>query len=70
MREWLKKQRVEKGLTQKEVADSINIPVTTYASYEQGWRNPTVNNAKKIGKLLGFDWTFFFEIKLHVSCTI
>lgn len=62
MRTWLKDIRVEKGLTQKEVASKVDIATTTYASYEQGWRNPTVENAKRIASVLNFDWTIFFNI--------
>lgn len=62
MRTWLKDIRVEKGLTQKEIASKVDIATTTYASYEQGWRNPTVENAKRIASVLNFDWTIFFNI--------
>lgn len=59
MRNWLKELRVENNLTQKELANMINVATTTYASYEQGWRNPPVEKAKKIAIVLDFDWTIF-----------
>ncbi|EMW5978126.1 helix-turn-helix transcriptional regulator, partial [Enterococcus faecalis] len=34
---------------------------TTYSSYEQGHRNPTVQTAKKMAKILNVSWTLFFE---------
>lgn len=61
MRVWLKELRIEKNLTQKEIANIIDIATTTYASYEQGWRNPPVDTAKKISEVLDFDWINFFN---------
>ncbi len=36
--ETLKNLRNQKGLTQKQVAKELNIPMSTYACYEQGIR--------------------------------
>lgn len=36
----LKKLRLEKGLNMKQVAVSLNLPYTTYVSYEKGDREP------------------------------
>ncbi|MFE6167045.1 helix-turn-helix transcriptional regulator [Viridibacillus arvi] len=68
MRKWLKQKRIENRLTQEEVASSVDIARTTYASYEQGERNPSVNIAKKLAQLLEFDWTLFFETEVHEMC--
>lgn len=68
MREWLEVLRNGAGLTQEEVAISSNIARTTYAMIEQGKREPSVKVAKNIAKTLHFNWTIFFENKLHVSC--
>lgn len=69
MRDWLKDLRIESGLTQKDIANKVDIATTTYASYEQGWRNPTVENAKKIAAVLNFDWTIFFN-QNYTKCVI
>jgi transcriptional regulator with XRE-family HTH domain len=39
----LKNLRNEKKLTQGDVANKLNIALTTYANYEQGTRNPDWN---------------------------
>lgn len=59
-RDWLISIRVQLNFTQQKVSDKTNIPRSTYAEYEIGRRNPTVENAKKIADVLGFDWTLFF----------
>ena len=61
MRAWLAEIRTEKGYSQKRVSEEIGISQPTYWEYERGKCNPSVEVAKKIGKLLGFDWTAFFE---------
>ena len=38
----LKELRNEKGLTLKSVAMELSIPLTTYANYEQGTREPSI----------------------------
>lgn len=69
MSDWLKEKRLACGYTQETIADKAGIAKTTYASYEQGQRNPSVKNAKIIASILGFSWTIFFENKVHKSST-
>lgn len=57
----LKDIRIEKGLTQQELADECNVNRTTITNIENGIINPSVQLAKKLGKILGFDWTLFFS---------
>lgn len=66
-REWLKKIRNEKNLTQQDVADSGNFARTYYTMVEQGKRTPSVEVAKSIAKVLGFEWTIFFADKCNES---
>ena len=61
MRTWLKDLRVEKGLTQQEVANTANVDVTMISKIELGERQPSVKVAKKIAAVMGFKWTRFFE---------
>jgi Helix-turn-helix. len=35
--------------------------VTTYASWEQGVRNPSIDKAKDVSEILGIDWTIFLN---------
>lgn len=64
MRSWLKELREQKAYTQEEVAKKAGIERTTYASIEQGRRNPSVSKAMRIASVLDFDWTLFFDKKL------
>ncbi len=59
MRSWLINIRGNK--TQKAVADECGISQNFYSWIEQGKRNPSVEVAKRIAAVLGFDWTRFFE---------
>lgn len=66
-RGWLVEIRNNKGMTQQEMAKFLSVPLTTYASYEQGYRTPHVEVAKKLGNRLHVDWTLFFENKVRRS---
>ncbi len=58
--DWLKQIRLEKCLSQKQVADAVNITQSSYSAVERGSKHPSVPLAKRIAKLLGFDWTKFY----------
>ncbi|WP_431810843.1 helix-turn-helix transcriptional regulator [Lysinibacillus capsici] len=59
-RNWLRRLRVAKGYTQEQVAEKTKMSRSLYGHIESGTRGATVKNAKKIAKLLEFDWTLFF----------
>lgn len=40
--ERLKELRQEKDMSQKDVAYKLNVPVSTYANWEQGRREPSI----------------------------
>ena len=61
MRAWLIKARLDKGLTQKEVAEKVKISQPSICDIEQGNKTPRPDTAKRIAKVLGFDWTRFFD---------
>lgn len=61
MHEWLKKQRQQLGYTQESFAKKIGIAKTTYSSYEQGYRTPSITTAKKMADILNVPWTIFFD---------
>ena len=66
-RKWLKKIRLENEMSQEEFAKLLSLPTTTYASYEQGFRTPSVKKAKAIAKKLDVSWTYFFDQELLTS---
>lgn len=51
-REKLKMARLEKGLTQQEVADLLGVVKSTYSKYESGDREPDVPKIKKLAEIL------------------
>ncbi|HEX9061377.1 MAG TPA: helix-turn-helix transcriptional regulator [Clostridia bacterium] len=61
MRNWLKNKRLEKRLTQEELAIKIKIDKTSIGKYELGLRKPNVVIAKAIARELEFDWTLFYS---------
>ncbi|MED1380960.1 helix-turn-helix domain-containing protein [Bacillus mycoides] len=44
----LKTLRILHNLTQKKIADDLNIPVSTYTNWEKGSREPNIFNLKKM----------------------
>lgn len=61
MRDWLICARKEKGLSQKACCEAIGVSQPTYWEYEHGDCTPTPIVAKKLGAILGFDWTRFYD---------
>ena len=61
MRDWLKKVRKEKGLTQEDCAKLCGITRQYYNQIETGARGLRVSTAKRLAEALGVDWTKFFE---------
>lgn len=59
--EWLKTIRLDKGISQKSVADQVHITQPSYANIESGKRRPAVETAKAIAGVLDFDWQRFYE---------
>lgn len=49
----LKIKRIEKGLTQKELADMVGIAKNTLCAYEIGFRHPKKSTLEKIAYSLG-----------------
>lgn len=43
MRDWLKEKRIERGLTQKQVAEKLGISESYYAFIENGTRQKTMD---------------------------
>lgn len=49
----LKKARLDKGLTQLDIALQLGIDKSTYCGYETGKRQPDVKRIKELSSLLG-----------------
>lgn len=60
-REWLITLRNEKGYSQEKLSEMIGVTQMTISNVENGSRRPSVELAKKLGTLLDFEWTKFYE---------
>lgn len=60
---WLRDKRIEKGLTQLEVADDVGINRATLSKIENRVSRPSVRLAQKLGTALNFSWTRFYDDK-------
>ena len=56
----LQKVRIEKKLTQQQLADECGVVRQTISEIENGRNKPSVELAKKLGKVLEIDWAKFF----------
>ncbi len=61
MRTWLKNIREEKGYSQNQFSKLISVTYQYYNFIENGRRRPSIEVAKEIAEVLGFDWNRFFE---------
>ena len=62
-REWLKVLREKKKFTHEKVAGKADISRAFYTEIENGTKNPSAMVAQRIGEVMGFKWTLFFENK-------
>ena len=55
MREWLKKQRTDKGMTMKEVGAKLGVSESYYCAIENGSRKAELSlpMAKKLSEVFG-----------------
>ncbi len=62
IKELVKKRRIEKKLTQQQLADKLFVGRTTISMVESNDNyTPSTQLAKALGKELNFDWTLFFN---------
>lgn len=59
----LKKLRVEKGLTQRELAQKTGLHITTIANYEINRREPKANQVKLLTEALGVEMGELFTME-------
>lgn len=61
-KELVKSKRIEKKLTQQQLADKLFISRTTISMIESNDKYmPSTHLAKALGEELNFDWTLFFD---------
>lgn len=56
----LKEIRIQRKLTQKELAKKLTIPQSTYANWEQGRREPPLYYIYNIVLILEIDFNYLF----------
>ncbi len=56
----LYKIRKEQNITQQKLAEEVGVTRQMISAIEKGSK-PSVETAKKIAKILDFEWTKFFE---------
>lgn len=66
----LKIARQKKGMSQKDVADSIGVAKSTYSLYESGKREPNVATIKKIASVLDTSGDELLGIEQDLPSTI
>lgn len=59
--EKVKKLRKNHGLTQEELAVKIGVSSAYIGFIEQGQRNPSINTADKIARVLGVKFSDLFD---------
>ena len=59
--ERFKEARIMKGLTQKQLAEELNIGGTTVTGYEKDNSEPSMNTISKIMEILDVDANFLFQ---------
>lgn len=57
----VKKLREQRGLTQQQLADRIRVTSTYIGFIEQGQRNPSINTADKLARVLGVKLSDLFS---------
>ena len=65
--EWLKKARENCRLTQEQVAELSGVDRSMISKLETGSAVPSPKTAQSIAKVLGFNWTRFFEADQEAS---
>lgn len=63
LHDFLKKKRLERGLSQQAVADHAGVKREYYCMIESCKRRPSPDVAQKIADICDFDWTIFFTPK-------
>lgn len=57
----IKELRLKKGITQQELADAMDLSISTISLYESGQRKPGINALSRLGEVLGVDPSYFIS---------
>lgn len=57
----IRRIRQERGMTMKQLGDLTDLSESYISMLEKMERTPSVPAAKRIAKVLGCDWTRFFD---------
>jgi putative transcriptional regulator len=67
LRKWL--IDIRNGRAQAQIAEAVGISQQMYSAIEVGERRPSVDVAKKIAAVLGFEWTLFYQDENELTKT-
>lgn len=62
--ERLKMLRSERRYLQKDVAEKLGVPLSTYANWEQGRTEPSINDIYRIIEIFEIDANELFDINI------
>lgn len=57
----IKTLRTQKDFTQQQLADAMNLSLSTISLYESGKRKPGISALQKLAKVLGVDPSYFLS---------
>lgn len=60
--EYLKEYRYEKRLTQREIAEKLNVAASTYSNWELGRTQPNLDDLHNLILILNIDASELFDI--------
>lgn len=66
----LKSLRIERGITQKKLADSLNVSQNAIYNWENGKREPSIEMIKKIATVLGITIAEFLDDDFFDAATL
>ncbi|MCI9561157.1 MAG: helix-turn-helix transcriptional regulator [Clostridia bacterium] len=61
--EKLKELRIEKGLSQREVSSALGMTRNAFTNYENGYREPSLENLKKICQFFDVSADYLLGLK-------
>lgn len=62
--EILSEKRMQRGFSQKAMAEAIGVAQSTYSLYEKGAREPNINKILKIAEVLSISLDDLFGVKV------
>lgn len=59
----LKEAREKAGMSMQELGNAVGVSPAAICRYEQGKRNPKIQIAKRLAKVLGLMWYDLIDVK-------